>query len=116
MTNHIKDLLVGTLLGDGHIGRTGLRKAFIKFEQSMKKESYLRHLYEIMVSGGYLIKEPQISNRLDKRYNTINSSIYFRTKSLEDFKPLADIFLDANNKKIVPTNIKEHLTQRSLAY
>ena len=35
---HIKDFLVGTLLGDSHIGRTGLNKAFISFEQSSKKK------------------------------------------------------------------------------
>jgi hypothetical protein len=116
MKNEIKELLVGTLLGDAHIGRTSLNKAFISFEQSIKKEIYLRHLYEFMERENYIKNEPQICSRLDKRYNTINTSILFRTKTLEEFKSLADMFLDDKNKKIVPTNIIEYLSPISLAY
>ena len=45
-----------------------------------------------------------------------NSSLYFRTQSLESLKPLADMFLDSSNKKIIPTNIADHLSPRSLAF
>ena len=37
MNKTIKEMLIGVLLGDAHIGRTGLDKAFISFEQSKKK-------------------------------------------------------------------------------
>ena len=46
----------------------------------------------------------------------INESVYFRTESLEELKPLADMFLDSEGKKIVPSNIAEHLTARGLAF
>lgn len=38
LNKQIKEFLIGTLLGDAHIGRTGLNKAFISFEQSSKKK------------------------------------------------------------------------------
>lgn len=31
MNKALKDMLIGVLLGDAHIGRTGLNKAFISF-------------------------------------------------------------------------------------
>jgi hypothetical protein len=40
MNKALKDMLIGVLLGDAHIGKTGLNKAFIYFEQSSKKSEY----------------------------------------------------------------------------
>lgn len=42
----IKDILVGVLLGDAHVGRSGLDKAFISFEQSKSKIEYLNYLHK----------------------------------------------------------------------
>jgi len=36
MNKTLKDMLVGVILGDAHIKRIGLDKAFISFEQSKK--------------------------------------------------------------------------------
>jgi LAGLIDADG DNA endonuclease family len=46
-----KEFLIGTLLGDAHIGRTGLNKAFISFEQSSKKREYLNYLLNVTKEG-----------------------------------------------------------------
>ena len=54
--------------------------------------------------------------RSDSRYNTNNTSLYFRTESLEELKPLADLFLDESGRKRIPHNISDHLTPGSLAY
>ncbi len=39
LNKQIKEFLIGTLLGDAHIGRTGLNKAFISLNNLLKKES-----------------------------------------------------------------------------
>lgn len=44
MNKAYKEMLVGVLLGDAHIGKTGLDKAYITFEQS-KKNSAARVYY-----------------------------------------------------------------------
>lgn len=44
-------------------------------------------------------------SRNDQRYNSTNSSLYFRTKSVKELKPFADLFLDEQGKKIIPLNI-----------
>jgi hypothetical protein len=94
LNKYIKDFLIGTLLGDAHIGRTGLNKAFISFEQSSKKKEYLNYLFNITKEGeipliGETIKE---YIREDSRYKTINKSLYFRTQSLESLKPMLIYF------------------------
>ena len=118
MNKMIKEILIGVLLGDAHIGRTGLDKAFISFEQSKNKESYVNHLFSLTKENGLALMEDSIKEY--KRENLINKSttesLYFRTQSLEILKHLADMFLDESGNKIVPSNIADHLTPRSLAF
>jgi len=61
-------------------------------------------------------EEPRTYTRTDKRYNITNKSLYFRTKSLEELKPFADRFLNSEGNKMIPSNISELLSPRSLAF
>lgn len=121
MTNLIKflqirSMLIGTLLGDAHIGRTK-NYSFITFEQSLAKESYLRHLYELVKAQGFDMKEPVQYNRVDPRYpDNPTSSLYFRTISDPIFNILSDLFLDRSGQKIVPANIADYLDIGVLSY
>jgi len=103
-------MLIGAILGDAHIGRTGVDKAFISFEQSKKKIEYLNYLYNLSKEEDITLSEPKTYSRNDQRYETTNESLYFRTKSLEQLKPLADMFLDNDGKKKIPSNIGDLLT------
>lgn len=44
MSKKLREILIGAILGDAHIGKTGLNKAFISFEQSSKKVDYVCQL------------------------------------------------------------------------
>jgi hypothetical protein len=111
----LKDIIIGKLLGDSSITKQGN----ITIEHSMKQREYVYHLYEKFKN---IIKnEPKIYERLDKRYNKINTSIYIKTNPI--FKNYENIFYKnilIENKikriKIVPLNIKELLTSKALAY
>ena len=118
MNKTLKDMLIGVILGDAHLGRTGLDKAFISFEQSKKKLEYLNYLHEQVKEQGLPLIGDTLTeySREDTRYKVNNSSLYFRTQSLESLKPLADMFLDSSNKKIIPANIADHLSPRGLAF
>nr|YP_010555427.1 LAGLIDADG endonuclease [Ramaria cf. rubripermanens]UYR22176.1 LAGLIDADG endonuclease [Ramaria cf. rubripermanens] len=104
------------MLGDAHLGRTGKNQAFITFEQSWKKSEYLNFLHKIVLEEGIESEEPRTYTRTDKRYNTINKSLYFRTSSLEELKLFAETFLNSEGTKMIPSNISELLTLRSLAF
>jgi len=92
INTNLKDMLIGNLLGDSHIKRVGLGKAYITFEQSLKRKEYLEYLYNLINNENLAFSDPKIYTRKDKRYESINSSLYFRTKSMEEFKFLSDIF------------------------
>lgn len=42
MTNILKEMFIGTILGDAQLGKTGSNKAFITFEQLIKKNWLLK--------------------------------------------------------------------------
>jgi hypothetical protein len=118
MNKALKDMLIGVILGDAHIKRTGSDKAFISFEQSSKKADYLNYLQTLVKEGGLPLMSDNLKeySRKDQRYNSTNSSLYFRTKSVKELKPFADLFLDEQGKKIIPLNIADYLTPRGLAF
>ena len=117
MSKTLKDMLVGVILGDAHIRKTGLDKAYITFEQSSKKAEYIEHLQNLAQVELPLMDEGlKEYSRDDSRYNRTNKSLYFRTQSLENLRPLTDLFLDDSGKKVIPINIADYLTPRSLAF
>jgi hypothetical protein len=47
-TQEQKDILIGTLLGDASMqAMKNMQNSNIKFEQSIKREAYIQHVYEI---------------------------------------------------------------------
>ena len=52
MNKVLREILIGAILGDAHIRKTGLNKAFISFEQSSKKADYLNFLHELVKKEG----------------------------------------------------------------
>lgn len=114
MITIIKEIIIGCLLGDAHIRKTKNNKAYLTFEQSIIRKDYLLYIFSFFVFLNY--KDPVYYERKDNKYNKINTSIYFRTKSLEEFNLFAELFLNEKGKKIIPNNIEEYLTFRSLAF
>jgi hypothetical protein len=116
MNKLLKDMLVGTILGDSHIAKVGTNKAFITFEQSIKKSDYLNYLHETVKKEGLIVGSIKKYSRSDLRYNKINESLYFKSENTEALRTLADSFLTEDNKKIIPANIGDLLTPRGLAF
>jgi hypothetical protein len=116
MNKLFREMLIGVILGDAHIGKTGLDKAFISFEQSKSKLEYFNLLYNLTKEEGLELEEIITYSRTDIRSNQNTESLYFRTQSLDILRPLADKFLDESGKKVIPTNIADLLTPRSLAF
>jgi hypothetical protein len=53
----LRSMLIGTLLGDSHLGRNSLG-SFLTFEQSLAKREYLLHLYSLVKEQGFDMKPP----------------------------------------------------------
>ena len=116
MKKNIREMLTGILLGDGHIRRSGTNKAYITFEQSKKKQGYFNYVHEMMRNEGLVDSAPKEYLRNDPRYNSQTESLQFSTKASEEYVPLANLFLDSEGKKKIPSNIGEYLTHKGLAH
>ena len=89
MNKILKEILVGSLLVDASIKRSFTYKAYITFEQSAKKSEYLNYLFTLCKNNGLALQNDSVTtySRNDQRYGVTNSSLYFRSESLEELKP-----------------------------
>jgi LAGLIDADG DNA endonuclease family len=116
LNNDIKDMLIGCILGDVHIGKVEKNKGFITFEQTIKHKDYVIDIYNKLHKSGLKLHELKYYTRKDFRYNSLNSSIYFKTFNSELLYPLVNMFLSSTNIKVLPLNIEIYLNPITLAY
>lgn len=116
----LNEIIIGLLLGDGHIQRRSLKgnSRFLYGQSSLRKHhfNYFNHvigLFQSYLSIDFKFKEKSF---LDKRTQVKYSSVQFATLSLPCFNFYKNLFYDSNNIKIVPLNIDNLLTPRGLAY
>ena len=115
LNNYNKDMLIGCLLGDAHVGRSG-DKSYITFEQTIKHENYIKNIYDSLKKDNIDLYNIKYYTRNDLRHASINKSVYFKTHNLELFNPIADMFLSVDNKKILPIDIEYYLNPIGLAF
>lgn len=114
----LSEILIGLLLGDGHLQCRSGNSRFIYGQSSLRKYhlNYFYHIFELFKP--YISKEFKVKSRtfMDKRTKNTYSSIHFATLTLPCFTYYRNLFYNAENKKIVPSNIDQLLTPRGLAY
>jgi hypothetical protein len=115
LTEEIKQIIVGLILGDLHVcKRIEGKNTSLNFEQGIVHKDYIYHLFDLFES--YCPSSPKISNRLpDKRTGNIYTRIQFNTYTLPCFNEFYGLFYPLG-LKIVPLAIGELLTPLSLAY
>ena len=118
INNPLDEIIIGLLLGDGHIQTRNGNSRFIYAQSSLRKYhlNYFYHIFELFKP--FLSKNFEAKSRsfLDNRNNNIYTSISFTTLTLPCFDIYKNLFYNLNNKKIVPSNIDQLLTPRGLAY
>jgi hypothetical protein len=120
LTEEQKDLLIGTLLGDGNLqsetkGRTWRYRSIHKKEHY----DYINHKYIILMN--LCGTEPKLYKVYDLRTNKYYERYLFSTLIQNSLRYYANMFYkyDINKDrfiKIVPLNIEKYLTPRVLAY
>lgn len=98
-----KDLIIGSLLGDGYLMPTTCGCSF-RVHHGIKQKNYLDWKYSILRN---------IVNTKPKRGNV--NSYYFRTISHPEFNEYRKLFYDSENRKILPSKLSKMLNFRSLA-
>lgn len=118
LTQEQKDLLVGTLLGDGNLqtntkGRTWRYRALHKAQHFQ----YLQHKYEVMKC--FCDSEPIYSKINEGRTGKMYERWYFNTTVQESFRHYGNLFYSYNTDtmvKDVPLGIEKLLSPRAVAY
>lgn len=105
LTNLQKEILVGLMLGDGHLEKRK-NKARLKIEYSLKAKEYVEWLYQIFQK--WTLSSPKIKiQQNSKKY-------LFSTVIHEKLGRYHSLFYH-KRKKIIPKNINDLITNRSLA-
>lgn len=108
LSSEIREILVGKLLGDGHLEtQTGGKTWRLKVEHSIKQKEYVLHQYNIFAK--WVPTLPRIISKAN------NQSLGFQTISTGKLRFYGQQFYK-NGKKIVPKIIKKLITIRALAY
>lgn len=120
LTQEQKDLLVGTLLGDGNLqtetrGRTWRYRAL----QQAEHAAYLQHKYKILKN--FCQSPPSFSQVLDPRTGKTSERWVFNTMVQSSFRYYGNLFYTEDPstgkmKKDVPLTIEKLLTPRAIAY
>jgi hypothetical protein len=114
VTPQLQEIIIGKSLGDLFIRKVPKGKnAFLVFEQGLKNEGYILHLYDLFKD--YCSSAPKTRVQLDKRTNKEYSKIQFYTYSLPCFNFYHSLFY-VNGVKTIPKNIGELLTPVGLAF
>lgn len=122
LTQQQRDLVFGTLLGDGNLqtdtmGRTWRYRALHKAEH----EPYLKHKYDVLSS--HCTTGPIYGETFDDRTGQIYKRFYFNTNVNSDFLVFGNMFYVYDKKlrkmvKRIPSTpiLQKFLTPRAIAY
>jgi recombination protein RecA len=112
LSNVQRSVLVGTILGDGHLETQNSRKTFcLKIEHSASQQFYIVWLYEELhdwVRTPIEMKHKHVGGKTLTHY-------LFQTLSVAQFRFYGLQFYDSSGKKRVPKIIKKLLTPLAMA-
>jgi hypothetical protein len=111
----ILSIIIGSLLGDGHMEKYGEGSRFA-FYQSKINGEYLLWLHQIISSLGYAKTElPKMYSRKNSVGEGLVYYFRFRTFTYSSFNWIYNSFYPNGSRKVVPALIQEYLTPASLA-
>jgi hypothetical protein len=102
-----REILIGTILGDGYLQKTGKRNARLKLEHSEKQKDYIFWKYEELKN--LMQDRPKRIERFNPKWG--KTYVYYRcqTHSMPLLGRYKRYFYDEGGKKKVPENIEKLL-------
>jgi hypothetical protein len=112
LTNRQRSIIVGTLLGDGHMETSNRGRTYrLKIEHSNKQSTYVDWLYKEFKS--WVLTPPKVKSKMLKGIKFEN--YYFQTLSVGQFRFYGKSFYYDNKRKHIPSKIGKWLTPLALA-
>src|SRR3990167_5681331 len=99
-------VIIGSILGDGFLQKTGKNHARLRLEHSLKQQDYL--IWKCKILNNFFQKKPEILERFNLKFG--KSYQYIRNQSYSglEFGKLHQLFY-VDGKKIIPNKISELL-------
>ena len=112
LTREQRDILVGLMLGDGHLETQNQGKTYrLKIEYAVTRTDYCNHIYESFQE--WVLTPPKPRSKNSRSH--LSQNIAFSTLSHGAFRFYAQQFYQ-DGRKVVPSMIGKLLTPRGLAY
>lgn len=112
LTEAQRSIIVGTLLGDGHLETQNGRKTFrLKIEHTNSQKAYSAWLYQQLQEW---VRTP-LATKQKKLGDTVVTHDWFQTLSVSQFRFYGLQFYDEQGRKKVPKFIRKLLTPLALA-
>lgn len=101
-----KAIVIGTILGDGFLQKTGKNNARLRLEHSLKQQDYL--IWKCQVLNNFFQKKPEILQRFNLKFG--KSYQYIRNQSYSglEFGKLHQLFY-IDGKRVIPNTISKLL-------
>lgn len=117
LPNEVKEILIGILLGDGHIVKRSPKSnsRLVYAQTAISHKEYFHYVLSFFLP--YCTKNYELQSRIfkDNRTKETYSALSFTTMQLPCFNIFREMFYGSNVKK-VPDNIYELLTYKGLAF
>jgi hypothetical protein len=114
LPSYLKKVLVGIILSDGYLERTSINGGVrLCLSFGKKHERYLNYLY--LLFKPYVNTKPVTIKVFNKKTNTYNEVVRFKTISLPQLIVFHELFYN-KGKKIIPSGIKELISAATLAH
>lgn len=110
LTNKQRELIVGLILGDGHLETQNTRTYRLKVEHSIKQKDYVDWLYQNLRE--WVNQDPKA--RVKDSFGKSMTSYGFTTYTVGSLRFYAQQFY-SRKKKIIPVRIEKLLTPQALA-
>lgn len=107
-----KEVLLGTLLGDGHLEKNG-KFVRLKIDHSLKQKDYVEYKYHIF--NEHAASEPKVISVFDGRTSSIYKHVRFNTKTIPELVEFWKLFYQDRKKKIPKEIIELFYSPLSLA-
>lgn len=114
LTRDQREASIGLMLGDASLQSQNKGNTYrMKFEWGNKNKPYLMHVYNLF--DEWVLSEPHKKSRISPNGNSITNWA-FQTISHLAFNELAELFLKDKKKGVGANLIRNHLTEKGLAY
>lgn len=108
---HQKSIIIGTVLGDAYLQKTGKKNARLRLEHGIGQKQYL--LWKAVQLGGFFQGKAKHLKRVHPKTEKTYEYVRHQSQSTPYFGALQRRFY-SNGRKIIPRDIEKDLTQLAL--